>query len=108
MKNLLNKEIIMFKIILPIYIKMEMELIKIWTKQFIGIKNLPNKEINMLNIILQLYKNGFGIDKDVNKAIYWYQKSAEQENHYAQNSLANIYQNEIEIDKDIEIGRAHV
>ena len=37
----------------------------------------------------------------MNKAIYWYEKSAEQGNHHVQNNLANIYKNGDGIDKDM-------
>ncbi|PKY62650.1 hypothetical protein RhiirA4_489506 [Rhizophagus irregularis] len=37
-----------------------------------------------------MYENGEGIVKNMNKAIYWYKKSAEQENKDAQNKLKKL------------------
>src|SRR5688572_31476451 len=41
--------------ILDYVIKVEMELIKTWTKQFTVMKNLPNRGIKTHNLILQIY-----------------------------------------------------
>ncbi|GBB92357.1 hypothetical protein RclHR1_00020060 [Rhizophagus clarus] len=38
------------------------------------------------------YKNGIGTEKDIKKAIYWYQKSAENGNKIAQYNLAMCYE----------------
>ena len=38
----------------------------------------------------------------MDKAIYWYKKSAEQGQKEAQNNLANIYKNGNGIDKDMD------
>ncbi|GBB84168.1 hypothetical protein RclHR1_01080024 [Rhizophagus clarus] len=47
--------------------------------------NLEN-DLAQYNLAL-MYENGDGIKKDINQAIYWYKKSAEQENEDAQCKL---------------------
>jgi TPR repeat protein len=37
-----------------------------------------------------IYENEEGIGKNINKAIYWYEKSAEQGNQNAQNRLKKL------------------
>jgi TPR repeat protein len=34
-----------------------------------------------------MYEYGIGVKKDIDQAIYWYKKSAEQEYQYAKNKL---------------------
>ncbi|GES98810.1 kinase-like domain-containing protein [Rhizophagus clarus] len=43
-----------------------------------------------------MYENGDGIKKDLNQAIYWYEKSANQGNQDAQNGLENLFKNFID------------
>ena len=40
-----------------------------------------------------MYENGNGIVKDIDQAIYWYEKSAEQGNQDAQNKLEKLLKN---------------
>jgi len=49
---------------------------------------------------LLVYNNGDGVDKDINKAIYWFKKSVERGTSNAQYNLAIIYQYGDGIDKD--------
>ncbi len=65
-------------------------------------KNLQSKDIKQLNSFLLLCIKMEKIDKDINKAIYWYEKCAKQDNQSAQFNLANIYENGDEISKDID------
>ena len=37
-----------------------------------------------------MYKNGIGIEKDINQAIYWYEQSAKQGYQDAQNKLNTL------------------
>ncbi|CAI2182964.1 17091_t:CDS:2 [Funneliformis geosporum] len=46
------------------------------------------------------YYNGIGIEKNLEKAFYWYQKSAKKGHYKAQYKLAFIYENGSRIDKD--------
>ena len=39
------------------------------------------------------YQNEVGIEKDLEKAFYWYQKAAENGNKYAQYNLGRCYEN---------------
>jgi TPR repeat protein len=38
-----------------------------------------------------MYSHGKGVDKDLQKAVYWYSKSAEQDHSHAQYNLAEMY-----------------
>ena len=40
------------------------------------------------------YEKGSGTEKDLDQAIYWYKKSAEQGYSYAQKELKNLIKNE--------------
>jgi TPR repeat protein len=40
-----------------------------------------------------MYENGDGIKKDINQAIYWYEKSAKQGDNDAQNKLEELRKN---------------
>ena len=55
MKNLPNKDIKTLNLILPSYIMMEMELIRMQTKQFIGIIDVLNRKIKKYNSTLLRY-----------------------------------------------------
>ncbi len=50
--------------------------------------NLKNKiaQYNLAN----MYKNGDGIDKNINQAIYWYENSAKQGYKKAKNKLEKL------------------
>ena len=63
---------------------MEMELIKIWIKS--SEQGNPDAQYNHDNV----YYNGDGIDKDIGKAIYWFEKSAEQGDHDAKIELEKL------------------
>jgi uncharacterized protein len=43
------------------------------------------------SLIANIYHLGLGTDRDINKAIYWYGKSAAQDHVIALNNLANIF-----------------
>ncbi len=47
------------------------------------------------------YKEGYGIDQDINEAIHWYEQSARQGYQSAQYNLAIIYKNRKDRDKAI-------
>ncbi|EFC39629.1 predicted protein [Naegleria gruberi] len=49
------------------------------------------------------YQNGTGVDIDYKKAVYWYEKSAEQNNSEAQFNLGYLYQEGLGVPKNIEI-----
>ena len=63
---------------------------------------IPNlmilKQINLnyfdsklqLNIVAHMYENGNGIDKNIDKAIYWYEQTAKQGCQNAQIKLKNL------------------
>ena len=40
----------------------------------------------------QMYEKGYGVERDIKKAVKWYTKAAEQGNLYAQQSLGILYQ----------------
>ena len=64
-------------------------------------KNQLNKIIVMHKIIWGVfYKNGIGVEKNIEKSIYWYQKSAENENKFAQYNLGRCYKDGIGVEKD--------
>ena len=48
------------------------------------------------------YYNGEGIEKDLEKALYWYQKAAENEYIKAQYDLALLYQEGKKIEKNFK------
>src|SRR6266498_4077338 len=48
------------------------------------------------------YHNGEGTERNLEKAIYWYQKAAENGNTDAQYNLATIYYNGEEAEKNLE------
>src|SRR6266540_1123920 len=78
------------------------ELKKMKPKHLNGMKSQLNKIIVMHKIIWGVfYKNGIGVEKNIEKSIYWYQKSAENENKIAQHNLGKCYQYGwgVEIDK---------
>ena len=50
-----------------------------------------------------MYRHGFGVDSDLNKAIIYYQKSADRGHAGAQNNLAYIYDREQEQDIDRDL-----
>ena len=57
--------------------------------------------IVMHKIILHYYK-GEGIEKNLEKAFYWYQKAAESGFEIAQNNFALLYKNGEGTEKNIE------
>lgn len=42
-------------------------------------------------VIGTMYQDGMGVDKDYEKSLYWYKKSAVQNNPVAQMALSNVY-----------------
>ena len=53
------------------------------------------KAANLGNSVAQhnlacMYKNGVGIEKDINQAIYWYEQSAKQGDQDAQDQLKRL------------------
>lgn len=52
------------------------------------------------------YEHGLGVPQDYEKALYWYMKSAEQENHVAQYSLGNMYKDGRGVPQDFAQARA--
>ena len=49
-----------------------------------------------------LYYVGKGVDKDIDKALYWYEKSAEKGYHAGQHSLGQMYQDGTGVTQDID------
>jgi hypothetical protein len=49
-----------------------------------------------------LYYVGRGVDKDIDKALYWYEKSAEKGYHAGQHSLGQMYQDGTGATQDID------
>ena len=47
-----------------------------------------------------MYKGGFGVKLNYKEAVYWYRRSAEQGNSYAQNNLGNMYYNGCGVTQD--------
>ena len=47
-----------------------------------------------------MYSKGYGVEKNGNKAFYWYTKAADAGNHSAQNNLAVMYAKGIVVEKD--------
>ncbi|WP_042700469.1 tetratricopeptide repeat protein, partial [Methanocorpusculum bavaricum] len=47
------------------------------------------------------YEDGEGVEKDLDKAAYWYTKAAEQGNAEAQNNLGVCYENGKGVEKDL-------
>jgi len=52
------------------------------------------------NVLGILYENGEGIEKDLGKAIYWYNRAAENENEFAQYNLGRCHNLGIGIEKN--------
>jgi len=48
------------------------------------------------------YSHGEGVERDLEKAIYWYTKAAEQGNASAQNNLGNSYFKGEGVERDVE------
>jgi TPR repeat protein len=55
---------------------------------------------NAQNNLGVMYHNGEGVERDYNKAIYWYQRAAEHGHKVAQCNLGVIYRNTPAIEKD--------
>ncbi|GBC06008.1 hypothetical protein RclHR1_06550012 [Rhizophagus clarus] len=56
-------------------------------------QNLANLENMMTQYNLgEIYENGDGITKDIDKAIYWYEKSAKQGYKHARNKFEKLQQ----------------
>jgi len=52
----------------------------------------PDKEHSMSqNNLATLYENGEGVEKNLEKAVYWYNKSTEKGNEIAQYNLGSCY-----------------
>ncbi|WP_345980969.1 Sel1-like repeat-containing protein kinase family protein [Sulfurimonas sp. HSL3-2] len=49
----------------------------------------------------QMYEKGYGVDRNIKEALFWYKKAAEQGNLYAQLSLAQIYHKGMGVNKNI-------
>jgi len=64
--------------------------------------NAENGDINAQYELALLYQKGGGLEKDLEKAIYWYQKAAENKCIEAQNNLAKLYYKGEEIEKNLE------
>ena len=65
-------------------------------------KNVQNKENKDTQFNLTIINEiGMKLEKDINKAIYWYEKSAEQGTKDAQDYLARVCKTEDDIDKEI-------
>src|ERR1043165_3631001 len=52
-----------------------------------------------MNHLATCYKNGEGMEKNLEKAFYWYQKAAENGLIHAQNNLALLYHKERNLEK---------
>jgi len=52
------------------------------------------------------YEHGVGVPQNYKQALYWYMKSAEQDNHVAQYSLGNMYKDGRGVTPDLELARA--
>ena len=48
-----------------------------------------------------MYTNGYGVEKDIVQAVYWYRKAAEQGFAPAQSNLGYLYANGYGVEKDI-------
>ena len=75
---------------------MELELKLIHKKHLNLYQKAANLGVDFAQYKLALmYENGNGIEKDMNQAIYWYKKSAEQGDEDAQNKLKELLTEEI-------------
>ncbi len=52
-----------------------------------------------------LYRNGLGVDRNFKKAIYWFTKSANQGNNYAQYNLGIMYEYGQGVDQNTELAK---
>ena len=46
------------------------------------------------------HRNGFGVEKNATKAVFWYQKAADQGNDQARYSLEEMNENEFGFEED--------
>ncbi len=53
-------------------------------------------------MLAKFYENGDGIEKNLEKAFYWYQKAAENGCGLAMLMLAKFYENGDDIEKNLE------
>ncbi len=64
---------------------------------------IDNDNISSCQFMIgRIYKNGSGVEKDYEKALYWYQKSADQGHSTAQNNLGYMYHTGQGVDQNYE------
>jgi uncharacterized protein len=55
--------------------------------------------------LANIYAKGEGVEKDLKKAVYWYEKAAEQGHSYAQYNLGLMYYKGLGVEKDFNTTR---
>jgi TPR repeat protein len=89
----------------------QQELIKIYSKEkweecidfnlvYEKVKDFDNPSIN--NILGYMYRHGYGVDKNNEKALYYYQLAANKGSICANNNLGYTYEHGYGVDKNYE------